>query len=336
MTYLFKLSLDHPDIGRAEIVSLLKAKIAEQNKEYVVVNMSLQKANKKKTNNCIKLSQRLAYVHSIYEILFISSKKALEKKLNSHKWNFKGSFALRYENQSLQRKFADIIYISAKKRTNKFPKVDLKNPKNLIEIIKIKNRYFVTKHLFDTDKSYLKRAGHLRPKNHPTTLDPKLARACINLTGLNKGTILDPFCGSGGILLEAGFLNFNSIGYDLDENILFKAKENLKFYKTQNCVLINKDALKISKNDLRKIDAIVTDPPYGKGSKLFKQNIDNLYSEFLNNLNLKRNSRLVMIFPNFSNLSFLKSVKTKYKVINKFNFYIHRSLTRFIYVLSAQ
>src|SRR3989344_6772825 len=323
MAYLFKLSLDHPEIGKAEILNLLKAKIEEQNKEYIVATIP---------ENNINLSQRLAYVHSVFETLFVTTKNDIVKKLNSHKWNFKGSFALRYEHKVLERKYADIIYISTKKRTNKAPKVDLKNPKNLIEIIKIKNKFYVTKHLFDTDKSYLNRQGHMRPKNHPTTLDPKLARACINLTGLNKGTILDPFCGSGGILIEAGFLNYASIGYDLDEYILLKAKANLKFYKTQNCVLINKDALKISKNDLRKIDAIVTDPPYGKGSKLFKQNIDNLYSEFLNNLNLKRNSRLVMIFPNFSNLSFLKSVKTKYKVINKFNFYIHRSLTRFIYV----
>ncbi len=327
MEYVFKLSLDHPDIGRAEIINLLRAKIAEQNKEYVVANIS---------RNITRLFQRLAYVHSVYEVLFVSAKFNLKNKLNSYNWDFKGSFALRYKDKSPERKYADVVYLSIKRQTKKSPKVDLRNPKNLIEIIKINNRFYVTKHLSDTDKSYLKRKGHLRPKNHPTTLDPKLARACINLTGLSNGTILDPFCGSGGILLEAGFLKYASIGYDLDEYVLLKAKNNLKFFNIKNCVLINKDALKITKKDLPNICAIVTDPPYGKGSKLFRQNADKLYREFLNNLNLKRNSRIVMIFPHYSDKSFLTSIKTKYNIIDKFNYYVHRSLTRCIYVLESK
>ena len=330
MTHLFKLSLDHPEIGKAEIMNLLNAKIEEQNKEYVVANVP---------KNNIFLSQRLSYVHSIFEVLFVATNKTIKQKLNSHKWNFKGSFALRYKDKSLERKYADIIYISSKNQTKKPPKVDLKNPKNLIEIIKIKNKYYITKHLFDTDKSYINRQGHMRPKNHPTTLDPKLARACLNLTGIKKGTILDPFCGSGGILIEAGFLKYDTIGYDLDEYILFKAKENLKYYKLKKCLLINKDALKIAKQDLKTIDAIVTDPPYGKGSKLFNTkttNIEKLYFEFLNNLKLKKKSRIVMIFPDFANLSFMKKLKTKYLIKDKFDFYVHKSMTRIIYVMETQ
>ncbi len=327
MTHLFKLSLDHPEIGKAEIMNLLNAKIEEQNKEYVVANIPEQSTD---------FFERLAYVHSIYKILFEATNKTMTNKLDSHNWNFKGSFALRYKDKSLERKYADIIYIATKKRTNKAPKVDLRNPENLIEIIKIKNRFYVTKHLFDTDKSYLNRKGHMRPKNHPTTLDPKLARACLNLTGLNKGTILDPFCGSGGILIEACFLKYNAVGYDLDEYILLKAKENLKYYKLKNCLLMNKDALNISQTDLSKIDAIVTDPPYGKGSKLFDKSTNQLYFDFLKSLNFKKKSRFVIIFPDFVNLSFMKSLKKKFKVINKFKFYVHKSMTRIIYVMEIQ
>jgi len=51
-----------------------------------------------------------------------------------------------------------------------------------------------------------KRKPHMRPGFHPSSLNPKLARAFVNLTGIRKGTIVDMFCGTGGILIEAGLI----------------------------------------------------------------------------------------------------------------------------------
>ena len=47
-------------------------------------------------------------------------------------------------------------------------------------------------------------------------------------------TLLDPFCGTGGILIEAGILGINIIGSDIDKKLVYGCKENLNFYNINN------------------------------------------------------------------------------------------------------
>ena len=145
-------------------------------------------------------------------------------------------------------------------------------------------------------RTFPERKAHLKPSLHPTSLHPALARACVNLTGLKTGTILDPFCGSGGILIEAALMNFNIIGYDFDNKQLKRAKNNFNYYKIKNYSLVNDDA----RNIKGKVDAIITDLPYGQGSKV--SNVKKLYKEFLVHAN-KLTNNMVVIFPNFTKKS---------------------------------
>src|SRR5438132_10142106 len=51
------------------------------------------------------------------------------------------------------------------------------------------------------------RRPRMRPSFHPSTMVPKLARSLVNLSQAVPGsTFLAPFCGVGGILLEASLL----------------------------------------------------------------------------------------------------------------------------------
>ena len=106
---------------------------------------------------------------------------------------------------------------------------------------------------------------------------------------------------------------------------LKRAKINLDHYKIKNYKLINEDARFINE----KVDAIVTDLPYGKGSKV--KNRDILYKEFLEKSS-KLTKNMVIIFPNFINHKKIIS-KTKWKIKNEFTEYIHKSLTRKIILL---
>lgn len=46
--------------------------------------------------------------------------------------------------------------------------------------------------------------------------NPQMVRAAVNVLGLKPGSLLlDPFCGSGTVLLEAAHLGFDAIGFDL-------------------------------------------------------------------------------------------------------------------------
>lgn len=109
-------------------------------------------------------------------------------------------------------------------------------------------------------------------------LPPKLARMMVNFAGLKDGTIWDPFCGSGTILMEAAVLGYNFLGSDIDENALYYSEENIKWLNKQgylgNVVYElfkldvtdpDKEVIKELKNT--KIDAIVCEPFMGPPQK---------------------------------------------------------------------
>ena len=58
-------------------------------------------------------------------------------------------------------------------------------------------------------------------------LPPKLAQILINLANPNyEGKVIDPFCGTGTVNIEAAIMGYKTIGSDIDEEVLSGAKEN--------------------------------------------------------------------------------------------------------------
>ncbi len=175
-------------------------------------------------------------------------------------------------------------------------------------------------------KNYQTRKPHLRPQLHPSSLNPKLAKALINLTGIKKGILLDPFCGSGGILIEAALMNLKPIGYDIDEVMLRRAIINLTHYKIKNFELKLKDATKLK----NKFNYIVTDLPYGKNTKT--KDLNKLYLSFLKNLKKILIKKSVIVFPDFINYKSLIK-KSKLKIEKESSYYLHKSLTKKIVII---
>ena len=174
-------------------------------------------------------------------------------------------------------------------------------------------------------QGFSKRKPHLRPGFHPSSLNPKLARAFVNLTGIRKGTIVDCFCGTGGILIEAGLIGLNIIGYDIDEEMLERSKLNFEHFKIKNYKLFLRDATKIK----NKYNYIVVDLPYGHATKKIDKN---LYLNFLKNLKKILGKRAVIGFPSFCD--YKKLIKqAKLKIINEFTIYLHKRLSKKIVIL---
>lgn len=101
------------------------------------------------------------------------------------------------------------------------------------------------------------------------TLRPTVAFAMLTLCGLRPagGRILDPFCGSGNILLEAGDVlpGYELHGCDYNPRAVEGAAENLRAAglearSTLRCLDARELAAAYAPGS---IDAIVTDPPYG-------------------------------------------------------------------------
>ena len=141
-------------------------------------------------------------------------------------------------------------------------------------------------------------------------LPPKIARQLVNIaigTEIDPDRILlDPFCGSGTILLEAAHLGLKVIGTEIDDAQLSGAKKNLDWGHAK-CELVKADATGLDKRLKSKVDYIVTEPFMGKTrfkpgeQKNIAKGLHKLYLGALKNwlkiLNPK--GRVVMFFPIF-------------------------------------
>lgn len=347
MKHIFLLSKEDLKLAKEEILSLFNSK-----KSKIISNLLFMDLDN------IELANRLAYTRRIYQFLFETSEKDLIKEIKKYDWQsiYKKNFCVRIHRLNdtpignrkewvavdTEKKLAGCIW---QKLRN--PKVSLENPKTPIEFLITKNKVYATKLVKELKHNFTERKAHKRPELHPTALNPKLARALINLSGA-ENEIMDPFCGAGGILIEAGLIGIKPIGCDLYKTMLKKAKINLDYYKIKNYKLINQDALKIKK----KYNYIITDLPYGLNTSIWIQegnknrkiplkqtnkkektkNLEGFYLKFLKNLKRIMKKKAVVIFPHY--VDYKKLIKKANLNIEKeFSQFIHRSLTRKIVVL---
>lgn len=213
----------------------------------------------------------------------------------------------------------------------KNPKINLEKPKiEFYFFFESENKFYFAEKIYENNKDYLRRMPKLRPVVMPYTLKSDMARASINLLALKNGTILDPFCGIGGILLEAKDMNFEIIGNDISWNDLKYFKQNFNHFfpnSKYNITLADSRTQFLKENS---IDAIVSDIPYGRASR--KLGTD-LYEQFLisSKKYLKPNARMILIYANF--VEFKQLALKQFKEIKEIDQYINKSMTRHILIL---
>jgi tRNA (guanine10-N2)-dimethyltransferase len=106
-----------------------------------------------------------------------------------------------------------------------------------------------------------------RPFFQPGSMDPALARALANLAGARPGRrTLDPMCGTGGILVEAGLVGATVLGVDAQAKMVRGARENLRAYLDGGDTLRG-DATRLPLAD-DAVDGVVFDAPYGRQSAI--------------------------------------------------------------------
>ncbi len=267
--------------------------------------------------------ERLAMSRSCHEFLFACHVTELEGKMDAFPWQkyYKTNFKLDVHAPIPPQKLAGIIW-----RNLKNPKVNLEKPVTRFELFFNGTFVIAGKRLATIDpKPFFERRPHLRPAMHPSGMQPRLARALVNLTGAWKGTITDPFCGAGGILIEVAHSGLNAVGYDILPEMVEMAQENFAKYKLKAKLSVA-DATKLTKS----MDYVVTDFPYGRNTK--KQDLNKLYLAFLMKLKKLLQKRAVIVFPHFVNhLTLIR--KSKLTIVGEFTNYVHGTLTRKIVVV---
>jgi tRNA (guanine10-N2)-dimethyltransferase len=178
-----------------------------------------------------------------------------------------------------------------------------------------------------------------RPCYRPGTMKPQLARALINLSkaSIKSGhVLLDPFCGIGGIVLEACSMGISALCSDLDIRMCLCAKKNIEHFQCSDRVeVLMNDATKIGfKNHV--VDAIVTDPPYGIQSIPVGASLTNLIRGFLATASdiIRSRGRAVFAVPIELEVNVDKWLADYgFEIEEKHLNMVHGSLTRVIYVV---
>ena len=182
--------------------------------------------------------------------------------------------------------------------------------------------------------SIANRRPRKRPVFHPSTMVPKLARCMVNLSHAKEGELfLDPFCGVGGILIEACLVGSQVVGMDALTRMLRGAGRNLAHFGFAPLGLVRGDARNLP---VSRVDAIATDPPYGTGASTLKSTTREILKDFLPQARnvLKTGNRAVIASPAGTGASHMAEA-SGFKVLDRHQVYVHRSLTREILVLGA-
>ncbi len=137
-----------------------------------------------------------------------------------------------------------------------------------------------------------------RPYFKPISLEPRLARAIVNIAaGIDDGVVIDPMCGTGGFLIEAGLSGRHSIGIDIDPEMVNGAKENLQWANVEGEVFVG-DAANYCFP--KKISGIVIDPPYGRNSQPSENRV---FAKILSHITTNSACKsLVIVLPNSSGI----------------------------------
>ena len=195
-------------------------------------------------------------------------------------------------------------------------KVSLSNPHLIIYLIITDSKQYI-----GCADSKIEPKMPVKAIKHPHELDLKLARCLVNLSGLKEGqTLLDPFCGTGTILLQANAMKIKAIGIDYDEIMCKITRKNLKENKFHSKII--NSTYHEMQSIRNKIDAIVTDLPYGISSKS-SITPKNLLQDFVSTM--PKRKKLVVVYKKGLDIPEMEKAK-------KYEIYRHKSLTRVIAV----
>ncbi len=220
--------------------------------------------------------------------------------------------------------------------------VDLEKPQEVVSVL-FSDKAYVGKVVAEVDPSFELRRPSKRPFFSPISLHPKLARAMVNLARAPRGKyLLDPFCGTGGVLLEAAVLGAKPIGGDLFKKMSWGTKKNLEAYGFKGTPIFHGDVgdipewiaqLRDTKGKKIKISAAAMDPPYGRATRTFGDPVGLIYKRAFEALGkvLAPGRYMSMLFPSPHYIE--GDLTEPFELCGRYPFKVHKSLTRHFCVL---
>lgn len=350
------LSQENETLPKAELISRLETlnisyEILEEYPGVIVLDVDANMDEVK------ELGEHLAYSHEVLENIKHSTIEEIKSDAKQINWAdiIDDSFKVRVRRigngpiarDDLERNIGGII-----KQSSDMP-VSLDNSAYTIKLIFTDptehvnehkelsilryNKVIIAKSIVEQDKKhFFDNKPHKRPYFHPGSMSPKLALCMVNLAHVHENdTVMDPFCGTGGILIEAGCLNTKLIGSDIEKHMVEGTKLNLAAEGFKDFEVYWEDVRKLEIN--KKVDAVAMDPPYGISTTLGGDDTKELYHEALIAIasHLKDDGYICMASPHYIDL-YEVIEDTPLKILEQHSIRMHKSLTRIITVLSKK
>ena len=210
--------------------------------------------------------------------------------------------------------------------------MNLKNPdKTFTGILTDEKFVFGVKIAEILPKPFVERRPTKKPFFHPSAMQAKLARCMVNLAKPKAGDlVLDPFCGTGGMLVEAALVGCRVLGSDIKRRMVKGTFRNMAYFKIKPEGVFVADARSLP---VTEVECVVTDPPYGRSATTVKRTTRQIVEEVLTSVHdmLDKGQRVCMAAPKKLNISTVGTT-LGYKHLESHLVYVHRSLTREVVV----
>lgn len=207
-------------------------------------------------------------------------------------------------------------------------KVDLAHPEIDIRIL-LSEQAHAGALVADVDRKALD-ARHPSKREHfaPVSILPRYARALVNLARVRPGDrVADPFAGTGGHVIEAALLGARVYASDLDARMVEGMRAQLAAYGIGGARIEERDVGELPDWTGGGLDAIVTDPPYGRSSTTNREGVHDLYDRFFAAAHeaLRPGGRLAMIV---ADEELRRRAAARFRPIESHDQRVHRSMTR--------
>ena len=211
-------------------------------------------------------------------------------------------------------------------------KVNLKAPdKTFIGVLTSDKLVFGVKLAESAPRTFSERRPRKKPFFHPSAMPSKLARCIVNLARAKAGElVLDPFCGTGSVMVEAALIGCHVLGLDVQRRMVEGCRKNLKHFRVEPEGLAISDARRLP---ITEVDCLVTDPPYGRSATTMKLTTKQIVEGVLSSARslLREGQRICIASPKTLNIARI-GAELGYRHLESHFAYVHRTLTREIAV----
>jgi tRNA (guanine10-N2)-dimethyltransferase len=295
--FLFELSGEHPTLPYAEALACVEAEcqtweILGSGPGYVIFRFD--------GGNASRIANRIALTHRIGAYLGSCDLPGIEQFLDGLALP-EGSVSVRAKKVENHQPDIDIhgLVIRCGRILTRGRVVDLDDADVPVRVL-VSDRlhFFTVDQEIDRKQFDIRKVGE-RPFFSPISLHPRYARTLVNLARVKRGqTVLDPFCGTGGILIEASMIGAKVLGSDIAEEMAHGCVANLEHFHAPFERVEVSDIGDIA-SVFGKVDVVATDPPYGRSASLWKEGKSSLYGRAMDAFvdTVRSGGRVGVVFP---------------------------------------